>query len=264
MTSILEKRVVYKVPGMDDVQIFRDIVYSTSEPTYCLLDIYRPADKTIPENNPAIIFIHGGPVGDWGIHPKDIGQYRSYGRLLAAVGFVAVTFNHRLFGLNSLPDSEKDLTDAIEFIRKNHQEYYIDPDSMVLWAVSYGCPLLSIPLKKELKGVRALISYYGPLDVLPTDERHEQALFQGYSPLAALSTGCEKYPILVVKAGFDEEDINNSIDAFMRRAVEISFPIQLLVHETGPHAFDILKDDDTSKDIIQSTIQFIKDTMSAQ
>jgi predicted acyl esterase len=90
-TSPFEKPLLYPVTG--DSMVRRDVVYRTDGDTRLLADIYLPRTGT---KRPIAVFVHGGPL-EPDMQPKNWRVYRDYGRLLAANGFVAVTFNHRFF-----------------------------------------------------------------------------------------------------------------------------------------------------------------------
>src|SRR5262249_53274731 len=88
--------VVYAVPGMDKVELRRDVVYKTAEvkgtKTALKLDAYLPADA---KAHPVVVLISGGGAEgaprDW----RDAGVYQSYGRLIAASGMVALPYTKR-------------------------------------------------------------------------------------------------------------------------------------------------------------------------
>jgi hypothetical protein len=88
--------IVYSVPGMDKVEVRPDIIYKRDGQDEMKMDIYIAPGLAKDARRPAVLFIHGGPLGQ---HPspgaKDWGVYRSYGRLMAASGLVGVTFDHR-------------------------------------------------------------------------------------------------------------------------------------------------------------------------
>src|SRR5687767_7646343 len=81
--------VVMTLPGMDKVQVTKDLRYSPNAPAHIAMDVYRPPGLKAGEKRPAVIFIHGG--GPPGAPMKEMGVYTSYGRLIAAQGLVAVT-----------------------------------------------------------------------------------------------------------------------------------------------------------------------------
>src|SRR5438093_6630676 len=86
--------VVYQVPRMDKVKVVENLKYTKSDDPNVLMDIYLPPDLSEAEKCPAVIFLHGGAKTDY--TPKDWGIYTTWGRLIAASGFVGVTFTHRL------------------------------------------------------------------------------------------------------------------------------------------------------------------------
>lgn len=63
--------------------------------------------------------------------------------------------------------------------------------------------------------------------------------------------------MFIAKAGLDRPGINDSIDAFVARAAELGAPVQLETHPEGRHAFDILDDDDRSREVIQASLVFM-------
>src|SRR5688500_11379369 len=86
--------VVITLPGMDQVQVTKDLRYSDRTEPHLAMDVYRPAGLKPGERRGAVIFIHGG--GPPGAPMKEMGVYTSYGRLMAAQGLVGVTFTQRL------------------------------------------------------------------------------------------------------------------------------------------------------------------------
>jgi len=80
------------------------------------MDVYRPgapSDKAVP----AVILVHGDGPPEWLKDIKDWGQYVSWGELLAASGFVAITFNHRSTeGWTRIADSASDVEDLVALV----------------------------------------------------------------------------------------------------------------------------------------------------
>ena len=125
--------VVLKVPGMDRVRVVENLKYTKSDDPNVLMDIYIPPDLPENEKRPAVIFIHGGAKTDY--TPKDWGVYTTWGRIIAASGFVGVTFTHRLEYPNaSLEKGAADVRDAIKYVRENADKYHIDKDRVSLIA----------------------------------------------------------------------------------------------------------------------------------
>src|SRR5215468_360884 len=145
--ELIRMPVVLTVPGMDAVELRRDVVYATPEPGSPLtMDVYRPAGAAAGTRLPAVVMIHGllPKLG-----AKNMGVFRSYGRLLAASDLVAVTFDHRFLGPDRLLDAASDVETAIAYVRGRSEELGIDAERLAFWAFSGGGPFLSLVLRSS-------------------------------------------------------------------------------------------------------------------
>ena len=52
--------VVMTLPGMDQVQVTKNLRYSDRSEPHLAMDVYRPPGLKAGERRPAVIFIHGG------------------------------------------------------------------------------------------------------------------------------------------------------------------------------------------------------------
>lgn len=133
------KRIVYSIPSMKRVTVRKNLVYKHSADTDLKMDVYAAVSQRRSEGRPAVIFIHGGRIPpNLRTTPKDWGAYVSFGGLVAASGFVGITFNHRFYSWNSFGDSQSDVMDLIRYVRKNARTLGVNKDRIVLWAVSAG------------------------------------------------------------------------------------------------------------------------------
>ena len=262
MSELAKMPVVYSVPGMDRVVVRPDLKYTGAGGPHLLLDAYLPPRLRRGERRPAVLFIHGSvPPGS---RPKDMGVFKSWGRLAAAHGMVGVTFTHRLgFPQPRLEDAAADVRAAIEYLRANAASLNIDGGRLCLAAYSGGGPLLSIAMRERPPYVRCLVAFYAFLDIQQSDMHrpHEppEAL-KSFSPITYLSgDSAELLPMFVARAGLDEVPaLNDSIDRFAREALGRNAPVTLFNHPRGPHAFDILTDDDRSREIIRAALDFMR------
>ncbi len=142
--QLIRMEIVHRVPGMAEVAVRRDVTYSTAGEEPLTMDVYEPAGTAPGSRNPAVLMIHG-PVPKLGA--KNMGVFTSYGRLLAASGLVAVTFNHRFLGPERLLDAAADVQTAADYVRDHANELGIDSDRVAFWAFSAGGPLLSVALR---------------------------------------------------------------------------------------------------------------------
>jgi acetyl esterase/lipase len=265
--DILQKLPVYSLPGMDDARVERDLPYRTVDDEAYLADIYRPpgADTT---PLPAIIFVHGDGPLEFG-PPKDWGQYRGWGRLAAASGLVGVTFNHRPSArLTALTEAGSDVDALLAWVQAEGAAHGINTTRLCLWCCSAGVPYGMRAALSDAPGIRCVVAYYGMLDLrhlrADVDPQIPDETLRAYSALARLEEANGHLPpTLIVKAARDTPAINDSIDRFLATAQSLNALIESHTHETSQHAFDILDDDDRSRDIIHRTLAFIREHLAS-
>ena len=257
------KRIVYNVPGMMRVKVVKDRVYKRAGGADLKMDVYSPLNAR-GARRPAVIFIHGGRVPpNLRTTPKDWGAYVSFGQLVAASGFVGVTFNHRFYTWNSLPDSQSDLTDLIAHVRNNADSLGVDKDRIILWAVSAGGVFLGHPLRDAQPYVRCIVGYYPQLDLQNARKSAPASVtdetLREYSAIHHLGKREKGVPpVFIARAGLDDADLNDGLDRFVQLALSKNLTIEVLNHATGHHGFDIEDDNDRSREILRRTIEFIK------
>jgi acetyl esterase/lipase len=256
------KRIVYRVPGMERVKVNKNLTYKRVGGAELKMDVYAPAAMKHSSRRPAVMFIHGGRVPkNLLTTPKEWGAYVSFGQLVAASGFVGVTFNHRFYAWEGLNDAQTDVVDAIKYARDNSERLGVDPDRIILWAVSAGGLFLSQTLRDRPAYIRGLVAYYAALDLKP---RRSPApisadIQKQFSPVEHLRKGDKPLPpIFVARAGLDTPELNAGLDKFVQVALSENATIDVLNHATGHHGFDVEDDNDRSREIIKKTIDFIK------
>ena len=264
LKEFVDKRIVYQVPGMKSVRVKKNLIYKRAGNSELLMDVYSP--RISRGRMPAVLFIHGGRIPpNLLTTPKDWAAYVSFGELVAASGFVGVTFNHRFHTWESLADSESDVMDAIKYVRDNAASLGVDSERIVLWAVSAGGIFLSQPLRERPSYMRAIVGYYVELDLrnarqsAPTSVTDET--LRDFSPVYHLEKdGKGQPPMLIARAGLDDAGLNGGLDRFVQLALKNNVSLELLNHPTGHHGFDIEDNNDRSREILKRTIEFIKTT----
>lgn len=260
--EIVMMPVVYHVPGMDKVKVRTNLKYTSVNNPHLLMDVYTPPGLKKGERRPAVLFIHGGAGAE--STPKNWGIYISWGKLVAASGLVGVTFTHRLgYPKPLLTESASDVSAAIEYVRANADALNIDKDRICLAAYSAGGPLLSLAMRDKPSYVRCLVAFYAFLDIQQSDlhRQHETAeMVKAFSPIAYLTKDASKIaPLFIARAGLDAiPTMNDSIDRFISAAIANNAPITVVNHPQGVHGFDNQNDDDRSREIIRSAIDFMK------
>ncbi len=261
--EMVRMRVVLSVPGMDAVRRTRGLVYKTAQGEPLQMDVYAPPGP--PGRRPAVLLVHGGPVPKIGA--RSMGVFVSYGELLSASGFVAVAFDHRFLAPQRLADAASDVSDLVARVRADAASLGADPDRLALWAFSGGGPLLAGPLRERPAWLRAVVAYYAVLDLRQpppgVDSGIGDDLRRAFSPVCSLEPGSPPIPpILVARAGLDHPWLNAGLDRFAQAAAERGVSLDLLAHPEGRHGFDILDDDERSRQIIRRTLDFLRELLA--
>lgn len=133
--------VVLKLPGMDKVEVKKDIAYGKHK-----LDLYRPANAK--GNLPVVAFVNGIDRAEL----KEWGQYTSWPRLVAVRGMAAITHTGDLDGL-------------LKTIRENAAEWKLDATRIAIWACSANGRAGTATLANH--DLRAAVLYYALMDTAP-------------------------------------------------------------------------------------------------
>jgi len=228
--DVTAQGVVYAVAGMDRVEVRRDVPYKTADGAELKLDLYYPPEHRSGAPAPAVVFING--VGDRpGSKLKDWGIYQSWGRLVAASGWIGVNFEARA-------NSAADISDAFAFLRAHAARLDVDPDRIAAWVcsgnVTTGLPVLMGPAP----GVRGAVVYYGT---------------------AELSSIRRDLPVFYVRAGRDNPRLNAGIAEIWKQAIGVDAPWAMVNAPVSQHAFDALDETDESRRIVRETLDFYRD-----
>lgn len=169
---------------------------------YAQIEGFRPlvADLYLPTASaaalPAVVHIHGG---GW-----RVGRRSSLGPLadkmdvgllprMAAAGYVVMSIDYRLSGEAVFPAQLHDAKSAVRWLRKNADQYGVDPERIFAWGESAGGHLASLLgltwMRDDLEGgngtlgvtsrVAAVIDWYGPTDLFQIP----QQMLPGSGPL---------------------------------------------------------------------------------
>jgi acetyl esterase/lipase len=253
---------VLEVDGMHDVDVHADLVYKTVSGGDLLFDVYRP--RSGARALPAVVFVHGDGPPEVLADAKDWGQYTSWGRLVAASGLVGVTFNHRsTLGATELNEAASDVDALVSHVREHADELGIEPNRLCIWTCSAGGP---IGMRVALRGdeyIRCAVCFYGMLDLRHLREQIPDTvgdeILEDFSPVCSLPVdGRDVPPLLVARAGLDRPVFNEAIHRFAAEAIHRGAAVDLLTHPRGQHGFDVLDDDDRSREIIARALSFMR------
>lgn len=230
--SVTERPVVYQLPGMDQVVVKKDIIYKTDGDTKLKVDVYYPPNLDKSAKLPLVIFNNG-------VGAMEIPQWRVYqdwARLVAVTGMIAVNYQSRQGA------AFKDTNDLLDYLRSNASTLQIDADRIGIWTcsgnVNVGLPL---SMQENRPYIRCAVVYYG---------------------IAELNVVRQALPLFVVRAGQDSRGLNQAIDEFVKNALTSDLNFQFINYLEGQHAFDILDDNDRSREIIKQTLDFLKTNLA--
>ena len=259
--------IVLPVPAGSEIAVVGDEVIPGPDGGWIPFDIYRPAASGGPR--PVVLFVHGDAAPGVLGGAKNWGQFTSWGRMMAAHGMVGITFNHSSLLARTQTDLViAEITAMLEMVRSRGPELGGDGDRVAICSISACAPFGLTVAYAALPPVRCAVAGYGPLvpEIDPdyTESSVTAADLERSAPMWLLeSLGPAVPPTLVLKAGLDRPPVNKGIDAFVGRASELGAPVELVVHESGHHAFDVLDDDDRSREIIKLTVAFLATHLDA-
>jgi acetyl esterase/lipase len=263
--EVAPPRVVYSVPGMEQVRAQKDLTYKRVGDAELKMDVYAPLNVAGGARRPAVVFVHGGAIPpNLRTKPKEWGVYVSHGQLAAVTGFVGITFNHRFYGWDkkALTDAQSDVSDALAYIRENAERLGVDKDRICLWSLSAGSLLLNEAISDAPPFIRCLVYYYAVMDLEPMRKERPaitDEVVKEFSPLNRLrGTNGGFAPIFIARAGREEPALNVAVDRFIQEAMTKNATLDLSNHAEGRHGFDTLDDKERTREVIKRTLEFIK------
>jgi len=224
-------RVALQLPDMEEVKV-KSVVYKKIGDIELRMDLYYPPgfDHDIPI--PAVLLHNAASMET----PETAG-YQDWGRLLAVSGMIAVGHQSRFF-------KSEDTEDLIAFIRSRGGELGIDAARLGIWTAS-GNTLIGFPLvmNKACDSFRCAAFYYGMPDP-ETVEKHK--------PLR------QDLALFIVRCGLDEFRAGRNIDFFIAEALDADLDMEFVNYLQGHHAFEIVDDNERSRDVVRRTLAFFK------
>jgi acetyl esterase/lipase len=153
---------------MAAARILRDVVFTSTLGFRPLsLDLYLPD----AENPPVVLFLHGGGwrAGSRAVFVPHVSADDSFGRIVAA-GFAVAAADYRLSGEAHFPAQVDDVRSALEWVRASGAEFGFDGSRVVLWGESAGATLAALAGLEPGSGVRGIVDWYGPADLIAMAE----------------------------------------------------------------------------------------------
>lgn len=259
--DIARKRAVYRIPGMEEGSVRRDVEYKAS----LTMDLYYPAGNTSEAPPPAVVIVAGYPDNGFqarfGCRFKELGSSVSWGQLIAASGMAAITYTNL--------EPEADLTTLVNVVRQRAADLGIAEDRLGVWASSGNAPLaLSLLMQGANPYLRcAVLSCGYTLDLDGATGVAEAARMFGFAnPCTgkAVEDLPQDVPLFLARAGQDQcPRLNESLERFLAKALACNLPLTFVNHPQAPHSFDLFDDSETSRQIIRQMLAFLRFHLSA-
>lgn len=173
------------IPNKAAVRYTPNIPFAQPDGVTLKLDVYQPPQ--VNGSYPAIVMIYGGA---W--RSGSPTQNAKFSRYMASQGYVVWAIAYRLTPRYQFPAQIEDVQSALAFIRQHAAEYETDPDRLALMGRSAGAHLAMLAAFSPNASVRALVDYYGPVDLAagyrdvpfpdPIDSRKVLKAFMGSTP----------------------------------------------------------------------------------
>jgi acetyl esterase/lipase len=147
--------------------VTRDVPVPLRDGSTLALDLYRPQ---LPGTIPLIVTIYGG-AWMFGSRAEDAPLARWY----AARGYAVAVIDYRHAPVYRFPIQIHDVDDALIAIAQHASEWHVDRDRVALFGRSAGAQLALLAGESEQPvGVRAIVAYYAPTDLIGGWEKPPQ------------------------------------------------------------------------------------------
>lgn len=242
----------------ETIEEIKDVEYKNVSGKSLQMGFYRP--KNVDGSLPLLLFIHGG---SWKRGKRS--DYLVYLTSFAEKGYMTATISYRLLRDSIYPAAVEDVTDAVEWLFENGENYGYDPDRIALIGGSAGAHLAMLagyswenPASQNTgetpaNRVKAVVDIYGPVD-LTTEYARNQPLVTGFighaynvmpelyreaSPVSYLNSSCP--PTLILHGTSDMLVPISQSDTLKSRLDALGVPCEYFRVPLWPHSMDIAK-----------------------
>jgi len=251
LRAIAKKKVVYTLPGMEALEVRRDIAYRSTAGGELLMDVYYP---TAAAGSGAPVVVCPLAYPDPEARVRMYGPVTSWAQLMAASGMAAV-----LYGASA---PAEDVHAALHHLRTNAGPLGIDAGRMGIFAASGNVTVALSALMRDaqLKCAALLCGYTMDLDgSTAVADTSKQFGFADACAGKSVDDLPDDVPMLFVRAGRDQfPGLNHALDKVIARALARNLPLTLVNHGTGTHGFDLDEDSEPSRGIIRHVLAFLR------
>ncbi|WP_413701518.1 alpha/beta hydrolase fold domain-containing protein [Psychromonas sp. KJ10-10] len=197
------------VNASENYNVEKDIVFKQLDDKTIKLDLYTPKIKQ-QGDRPLLVWVHGGA---WKRGSKDAIPTKNPLLLNSVLreGYTLAMVNYRLSGEASFPAPVEDINDAINYLHQHAKQYQISADNIVIMGRSAGGHLANLIgasntvshigfYKKPEYKVSAVVSFFGPTDILALGNKGKRPTTAGSSVSRFLGTIPSQAPELAKQA----------------------------------------------------------------
>ncbi len=253
-------RPVLTIPGMEEIEVRKDLVYKRVGGRELKLDLYIP-EVAKRRTVPTVVLAHGLVAPDQAPFLKDTTAFIGQARWIAAHGLIVAVPELGSPARGPQPDQwfvgakevAENFEEALAFVRREAATHQIDPERLCVMAFSGGGLWgLRPALRDPPPWLKCAVAYY-PMLAAPGSQPRELV------PLELLRATRRPVPLLLVRAGRDVPALNSSIDAFVREAQRRNAPLTLIDLPDAHHGFDSMDDVEASRDAMRRTAAFLNE-----
>jgi dienelactone hydrolase len=259
--DMTRKRVLYQAPGVEAITVRRDVEYRATDAGPLTMDVYYPPGAPSGAQVPAVVLVLGysdlGAQAFFGCKFKEMESFISWARLAAASGMAAIAYE-------TGRDPAADADALLRYLRQNAGPLGLDENRIGIWACSGHVPnalsLLMQPGRDDLECAALCYGFMLDLDG-STIVADAAKTFRFVNPAAGKSVEDlpQDTPLFIARAGRDEnQGLNDTIDRFLAKALSRNLPVTLVNHAAAPHAFDLLHDSETTRQVIRDILAFLR------
>ncbi|HEX7191316.1 MAG TPA: hypothetical protein VF381_07065 [Thermoanaerobaculia bacterium] len=230
--DLREQPVVFEVPGDDRVEVQKGVEIEGMR-----ADVYTPRGAA---SDSVVMMVSGYAEEGYrrvlGCSFLDMRHTVSWARLFAGSGFTAIAYANR--------EPIADAAAAVRYARSRFRR-------VAVWASSGSVPV-GLSAVREADCGAFLYGY--TLDVADAASQ-----FHFANPALGVDDVRWDIPLFLARAGQDTcPGLNAALDRFIAEGLKRGLPLTLINHPTAPHAFDLFDDSETTRHVVQQTIEFLR------
>ena len=253
--------VAYELPGMDKVIVKSDVPYLTNPESSLKMDIYYPPKFDFKSKIPAIVVVLGytDEAGKKliGSKFKNSSWLVSWCKIIAASEMAAIMYESE--------DPVNNILSLEKYLQSNRDKLMIDMDRVGAYVCSAHTPTAVTHILNSSNNIyKCLAIYYGMIlnrdfEFLSQIDTLSQKMGFKTPRLSEPKEWNKNVPILFVRAGLDNVPyLNQAFKNFYEKALDQNLPITSINYSNGLHGFDLYNDNDTTRQIIRTTLDFWK------